>query len=101
VINERTAGRWGRSALNNTEHQRARTLKGHSGANIYRAHFKRSPDRLAEIVRQAAANLRDGRIQSAREGGAINGRAVVLVDASDIPEARSRLAEAGMRIAID
>ena len=58
-------------------------------------------DQLDEIVRQAVVILRDGRIQSAREGGAINGRAVVLVDASDIPEARSRLAEAGMRIAID
>jgi hypothetical protein len=58
-------------------------------------------DQLDEIVRQAVAILRDGRIQSAREGGAINGHAVVLVDAADIPEACARLAEAGMRTAID
>ena len=58
-------------------------------------------DQLDEIVRQAVAILRDSRIQSAREGGAINGHAVVLVDAGDLPEARARLAEAGMRTAID
>jgi hypothetical protein len=58
-------------------------------------------DQLDEIVRQAVAILRDGRIPSAREGGAINGHTVVLVDAADIPEARVRLAEAGMRTAID
>ena len=58
-------------------------------------------DQLDEMVRQAVAILRDCRIQSAREGGAINGRAVVLVDAADLPEARARLAEAGMRTAID
>ena len=58
-------------------------------------------DQLDEIVRQAVAILHDGRIQSTREGGAINGHAVVLVDAADIPEARARLAEAGMRTAID
>jgi hypothetical protein len=34
------------------------------------------------------------------EGGAINGHAIVLVDAADIPEARAKLAEAGMRTAI-
>jgi hypothetical protein len=58
-------------------------------------------DRLDDIVRQAVAILRDGRIQSAREGGAINGHAVVLVDAVDLLEARAKLAEAGMRTAID
>jgi hypothetical protein len=58
-------------------------------------------DQLDEIVRQAVAVLRAGRIQSAREGGAVNGRAVVLVDAAEIPEARVKLAEAGMRAAID
>ena len=52
-------------------------------------------NQLDEIVRQTVAILRDGRIQSVREGGAINGRAVVLVDAADLPEARARLAEAG------
>jgi hypothetical protein len=44
-------------------------------------------DQLDEIVRQAVAILRDSRIQSAREGGAINGHAVVLVDAAELPEA--------------
>jgi hypothetical protein len=58
-------------------------------------------DRLDDIVRQAVAILRDGCIQSAREGGAINGHAVVLVDAVDLLEARAKLAEAGMRTAID
>ena len=58
-------------------------------------------DQLDEIVRQAVAILRNGRIQSAREGGPVNGRAVVLVDAADILEARVKLAEAGMRTAID
>ena len=57
-------------------------------------------DQLDEIVRQAVAILRDGRIHSAREGGAI-GHAVVLVDAGDLPEACARIAETGMRTAID
>jgi hypothetical protein len=63
--------------------------------------FSDPSDQLDGVVRQAVAILRDGRIQSAREGGAINGRAVVRVDAADLPEARARLAEAGMRTAID
>jgi hypothetical protein len=58
-------------------------------------------DQPDEIVRLAVGVLRAARIQSAREGGALNGHAVVLVDAADIPEARVKLAEAGMRTSID
>jgi hypothetical protein len=58
-------------------------------------------DQLDEIVRQAVAVLRARRIQSAREGGAVNGRTVVLVDAAEIPEARVKLTEAGTRATID
>ena len=57
-------------------------------------------DQLDQIVRQPFAILRDSLDSSAREGGAINGHAVVLVDAGDLPEARARLSEAGMRTAV-
>jgi hypothetical protein len=52
-------------------------------------------DQPDEVVRQAVAILREGNVQSAREGGAINGRAVVLIAAADILEARARLSDAG------
>jgi hypothetical protein len=44
-------------------------------------------ERADEVIRQAVSVLRTSRIQSAREGGILNGRAVVLIDPEEVPEA--------------
>jgi hypothetical protein len=56
-----------------------------------------SLDRPDEVIRRAVSILRTSRIMSAREGGILNGRAVVLIDAEEVPEALARLDQAGWR----
>jgi hypothetical protein len=54
-------------------------------------------ERADEVIRQAVSSLHAARIQSAREGGILNGRAVVLIDAAEASEAVATLNRVGWR----
>jgi hypothetical protein len=54
-----------------------------------------------QTIRQALEILREAGIQSAREGGSINDRAIVLVAPKEIPEALTVLGNAGIRAAVE
>jgi hypothetical protein len=58
-------------------------------------------ERADEVVRHAVAVLHSSQIVSAREGGILNGRAVVLIDAEEVPEALVTLEQAGWRAAVN
>jgi hypothetical protein len=58
-------------------------------------------ERADEVVRHAVAVLHSSRIVSAREGGILNGRAVILIDPEEVPEALVTLKQAGWRAAVN
>ena len=53
------------------------------------------------VVRHAISILHSARVLSAREGGTIGDRAVVLVDATEAPQALATHQGAGLRASID
>jgi hypothetical protein len=58
-------------------------------------------ERADEVIRDAVGIMRSSRILSAREGGILNGRAIVLIDPEEVPEALQRLKQAGWRAAVN
>jgi len=58
-------------------------------------------ERADEVVRHAVALLHSSQIASAREGGLLNGRPVVLIDPEEVPEALVMLEQAGWRAALN
>jgi hypothetical protein len=57
--------------------------------------------RADQVVRHAVCILHSSRILSAHEGGTINERAVVLVDAAEVSDALAVLISAGLRASIN
>jgi hypothetical protein len=58
-------------------------------------------ERADEVVKDAISVLHSSRILSARDGGIINGRAAVLIDPEEVPEALEILEQAGWRAAVN
>ena len=58
-------------------------------------------DRADEVIRDAVKILRSSQILSAREGGTFNGRAVVLIDPEEVPDAIVTLEAAGWRTSVN
>jgi hypothetical protein len=68
---------------------------------IQASHLRVSDGSADQDIREAFTLLREARIYSVRGGGTINGRAVIMVDAVDVPEALAALEKAGIRTAVE
>jgi hypothetical protein len=58
-------------------------------------------ERADEVARQAVNVLQSSQILSARDGGIVNGRAALLIDPEEVPEALETLEQAGWRVAVN
>ena len=60
-----------------------------------------APNQIRRVSPDSRTLLREARIYTVRGGGTINGRAVIMVDTVDVPEALAALEKAGMRTAVE
>ena len=58
-------------------------------------------ERADEVARQAVSVLHSSQILSARDGGIVDGRAALLIDPEEVPEALETLEQAGWRVAVN
>jgi hypothetical protein len=58
-------------------------------------------ERADEVARQAVNVLHSSQILSARDGGIVDGRAALLIDPEEVPEALETLEQAGWRVAVN
>jgi hypothetical protein len=58
-------------------------------------------ERADEVAGQAVSVLHSSQILSARDGGIVDGRAALLIDPEEVPEALETLEQAGWRVAVN